>query len=376
VSFLGFAPGFAYLRGLDPALATLPRRASPRPAVPAFVVAVAAGMSAIYPAASPGGWNLLGRALHFDPLLEPFSVGQEVRFRAVAPEAREQALAREQPASREQVARAEIVEIAAIAGPTLVVDGEPRRRLADGCPRGGPLAPSLARCALRAVGAAHDDALLERHGSVTLVLGGARPRRVADESGRVREIAPGTACTFAAPRETRVGYVAIEGGLDVPVVLGGRGTLLSVRRGGHEGRALRRGDRLALGLTTLERARRNDTSMDDLRSTRENLLRASAGPDLAGDATRSIRARVAHVSDRSGTRLALLEPHGLATREARSAPVVQGAIQATPSGELIVLGPDHPVTGGYPVVGILDAAACDALFARPLGSEVALCIMP
>jgi allophanate hydrolase subunit 2 len=51
-------------------------------------------------------------------------------------------------------------------------------------------------------------------------------------------------------------------------------------------------------------------------------------------------------------------------------------VQAPPSGELIVLGPDHPVTGGYPVLGILGPEACDALFARPLGSEVALCLVP
>jgi allophanate hydrolase subunit 2 len=54
----------------------------------------------------------------------------------------------------------------------------------------------------------------------------------------------------------------------------------------------------------------------------------------------------------------------------------RGAIQAPPSGELIVLGPDHPVTGGYPVVGILGADACEALFDRPLGTEVALQIEP
>jgi allophanate hydrolase subunit 2 len=89
-----------------------------------------------------------------------------------------------------------------------------------------------------------------------------------------------------------------------------------------------------------------------------------------------IRVRVAYASDRTGTRLAPLEPHGLVAGPAHSVPMLPGAVQAPPSGELIVLGPDHPVTGGYPVVGFLDADACDALFARPLGSEVALCLTP
>ncbi len=61
VAFCGFSPGFAYLRGLDPAL-HLPRRATPRTKVPAGSVAIAAGYSCVYPSASPGGWHLLGRS--------------------------------------------------------------------------------------------------------------------------------------------------------------------------------------------------------------------------------------------------------------------------------------------------------------------------
>lgn len=59
VRFCGFAPGFAYLGGLDPALA-LPRRSSPRTRVPAGAVAIAAHYTAVYPVPSPGGWHLLG----------------------------------------------------------------------------------------------------------------------------------------------------------------------------------------------------------------------------------------------------------------------------------------------------------------------------
>jgi len=60
VAFCGFAPGFAYLTGL-PAALHLPRRATPRPRVPAGSVAIAGELSAVYPSASPGGWHLLGR---------------------------------------------------------------------------------------------------------------------------------------------------------------------------------------------------------------------------------------------------------------------------------------------------------------------------
>jgi KipI family sensor histidine kinase inhibitor len=57
--FLGFMPGFAYCAGVDPRIVA-PRRASPRARVPAGAVAVADGQTAVYPAASPGGWRLLG----------------------------------------------------------------------------------------------------------------------------------------------------------------------------------------------------------------------------------------------------------------------------------------------------------------------------
>jgi KipI family sensor histidine kinase inhibitor len=60
VAFCGFAPGFAYLTGLDERL-HVPRRESPRTRVPAGAVAVADVFTAVYPRVSPGGWQLIGR---------------------------------------------------------------------------------------------------------------------------------------------------------------------------------------------------------------------------------------------------------------------------------------------------------------------------
>lgn len=84
VAFLGFSPGFAYLLGLPPRLAT-PRLAAPRLRVPAGSVGIAGGQTGIYPRATPGGWRLVGRTplRLFDPLrgrpslLQP---GDAVRF--------------------------------------------------------------------------------------------------------------------------------------------------------------------------------------------------------------------------------------------------------------------------------------------------------
>jgi KipI family sensor histidine kinase inhibitor len=92
VGWLGFSPGFGYLTGLDPALAQVPRLATPRLSVPAGSVAIAGGIAAVYPAASPGGWRLVGRttARMWDPTRDPpalLAPGMRVRFRAVLPEA-------------------------------------------------------------------------------------------------------------------------------------------------------------------------------------------------------------------------------------------------------------------------------------------------
>lgn len=77
VQFCGFAPGFGYLSGLDPAL-RLPRLASPRPAVPAGSVAIAGEFTGVYPRSSPGGWRLLGHtdAVLFDLDRQPPAVLQ------------------------------------------------------------------------------------------------------------------------------------------------------------------------------------------------------------------------------------------------------------------------------------------------------------
>lgn len=84
VMALGFLPGWAYLGALDDALA-LPRRATPRPRIPAGAVAIAGVQTGIYPRESPGGWHLIGSTdvVLFDPERRPpvlFRPGDRVRF--------------------------------------------------------------------------------------------------------------------------------------------------------------------------------------------------------------------------------------------------------------------------------------------------------
>lgn len=85
VAFGGFAPGFGYLSGL-PGDLHVPRRATPRTRVPAGSVALAGPFAGVYPQASPGGWQLVGRtdAVLFDVDRDPPALlvpGTTVRFR-------------------------------------------------------------------------------------------------------------------------------------------------------------------------------------------------------------------------------------------------------------------------------------------------------
>ena len=87
VAMIGFAPGFPYLLGLDPALA-MPRLATPRMQVTAGSVGIGGAQAGIYPAESPGGWRIIGRTplRLFDPAREEpalLAPGQSLRFVAI-----------------------------------------------------------------------------------------------------------------------------------------------------------------------------------------------------------------------------------------------------------------------------------------------------
>lgn len=84
---IGFAPGFAYLGEVDERIAA-PRLATPRQKVPRGAVAIADRQTAVYPAVSPGGWNLIGRCptRMFNPAATPtmpVSVGDRVQFEPI-----------------------------------------------------------------------------------------------------------------------------------------------------------------------------------------------------------------------------------------------------------------------------------------------------
>ncbi len=176
--------------------------------------------------------------------------------------------------------------------------------------------------------------------------------------------------------EARVRYAAVRGGLAVPEVLGGRGTLLAAGIGGHEGRPLRRGDLLRVGQAP------GCGSDPPPFPEADAPIRVVPGPDLdrfgskALDVLLGSEFRVSPRSDRIGTRLIgpLLERTG--DDAGASAPMVRGAVQVPASGEPIVLGPDHPTMGGYPVLATVLSGDVGPLMMRAPGRAVHFALAP
>jgi allophanate hydrolase subunit 2 len=230
-----------------------------------------------------------------------------------------------------------------------------------GVPPGGALVKHALARANHALGNPSTAAALEIFGR--LVVEATARTLLATDDGELHPLAPAARATFSSAG-ARVRYVALAGGVDVPLRLGSRSTLLVARFGGHDGRALRAGDVLAGGAAT----RPAPSPLPPAPSSHRTflLLPGTEPGALDGDWT------IAPASDRIGVRLRPANEGAPLPRAAlgASVPMVQGAIQVPPDGNPIVLGPDHPTTGGYPVLGFLERADLDRFFALPLGSTV------
>jgi len=366
VAFLGFLPGFAYLHGLPAALAGVPRRSSPRAAVPAGSVGVGGGFAGIYPRASPGGWQLVGRTgfVLFDPETPPFATlgpGDTVRLRAVDDPGTVTPPAR--PPLRSAAARTLTVE-----APGFVSTVQDRGRVgvaALGVPRAGAADPFALRAGNRLVG--NDDAcagievtalgpsLRFSAASHVAVVGGA----AATVDGRsvsvdaVVPISAGQVLTVTKMLDDLRVYVVVSGGVDAAPVLGSRSSdvLGAVGPG-----PLRPGDVLGIGPPARPRGRIVRTGGRRAR----RLLRVVPGPDDFGDAGVAQLAgtewQVAAASDRVGVRLDADRPLDPPVPGIASRGVVTGAVQVPADGRPVVLLNDHATVGGYPVVATVVSA--------------------
>lgn len=167
-------------------------------------------------------------------------------------------------------------------------------------------------------------------------------------------------------------YIAVRGGIDVPLVLGSRSFCQRGTFGGGFGRPLAKGDGISIGrIAELEPLSTPWPESHRLPARGPWEVRVIAGPQeeaFAADALQRLGATACRVTpeiDRMGLRLdtpALrLQPQEILT-----VPMTAGAIQVTPSGGLIVLHVDHQSTGGYPVIATVISADLPLLAqARP-----------
>jgi KipI family sensor histidine kinase inhibitor len=422
-AFGGFAPGFLYLTGANAAL-TVPRRSSPRSSVPAGAVAVAGDYSAVYPRASPGGWQLLGRtdARLWDldraqpALIRP---GNRVRFRAVrsqvaaagplasdstgtATEAA--ATAAPLPGSAPEAPEADAAPAAPATGIRVLSPGAQstvqdlgRPGYADqGVTGSGALDRGALRRANRVVGNPATAAVLENAlGGLSLtaladqvlaVTGADVPLTVTDAAGRQRELPlnsavsllSGQTLSLGAPRSGVRSYLAFRGGIDVDPVLGSRSTdTLS----GIGPAPLTHGTVLRM-LPPAPGSAVHHPETPPPAPAEVTVLRFVPGPradwfDPASVARFGAEEwTVTMQSNRIGLRLAGEPLTRSRPGELASEGTARGAVQVPPSGLPVLFLADHPVTGGYPVIGVVLAEDLDLAAQLPTGARIRFTPVP
>jgi len=234
-------------------------------------------------------------------------------------------------------------------------------RMHEAVPPGGALAIDRLIAANRAVHNPDDAPALEILGQ--LVVRAERDVEVASDGRPPRALAAGDELTLASePR--RVAYLAVRGGIAAPRLFGGRGALVSAGLGG----VIRVGQRLQ----TAQLARVRPVPVP---ARPAGPIRLVAGPDPdhfgpgALDLLIASEYRISPTSDRIGTRLDG-PPVPRTQLPEVSRPMVIGAIEVPHDGTPIVLGPEHPTTGGYPIIAVVTRADLGALFAIRLGGAV------
>jgi allophanate hydrolase subunit 2 len=238
-------------------------------------------------------------------------------------------------------------------------------RMHEAVPPGGALVRDRLIAANRGVHNPDDAPAIEVLGS--LVVRADQPLELATDTAAPRTLAAGDELAIASEPH-RVAYLAIRGGVAAPLVLGGRGALLSAGIGS----LVRAGQVLAIARLAQVAPPRGVPGPPA--PPPPPPIRVIAGPDPGSfapgalDLLRASTYRILPTSDRVGTRL---DGPALPRSDAPevSRPMVLGAIEVPRDGRPIVLGPEHPTTGGYPIIAVVASADLGRLFSiRPGGA--------
>ena len=386
-AFTGFAPGFVYL--VSDSARSIPRRSSPRTSVPRGSVGLADTYSAVYPRSSPGGWQLIGRtdAVLFDEatadpaLIHP---GDQVRFRSapaaasVVPSGRDARRATRSHSAHD----ADVLCVHAGVSATIQDLGRPGHADLGVGPAGAMDRGALTR-ANRIVGNSAGRAGVEVLGAgfsvraiadqVIAVTGAASRLIVRDPagSGAGATRIPAVDSAFALLRGEELtidraeagtwSYVAFRGGVDARSVLGSRS------RDTHAGlgpESLVAGSGMSILPASVSSVVVNESAPD--RTTADVVvLRVVSGPRddwFTPDSVDRFFSQLWTVSNQFSRMACRLNGPPLeraVADELQSEGLVRGSVQVPPEGQPLVFAADHPVTGGYPVIGVVVDADLD-----------------
>ena len=407
VAFTGFAPGFAYLSGGHPSL-NVPRRSTPRTRLPAGSVGLAGTFSGVYPQASPGGWQIIGTTpvamwdiTRAQPaLLQP---GYRVRFvdiatKNIAASAYSESAGGQKdpkPSGRTQhhlAAGHTALQVRATGLLTVFQDLGRHGQARQGVSASGAMDQAALKAANRLVGNASNAAALETVG------GGLQLRSVGDNvvavtgADAVLTLTTADGQRWSVPRYEPVAladgdmlavgqptagarcYVAVRGGFAEAPVMGSCATDTLA----HVGPApVAVGDWLAVqpAPATSVVAAPELPPADLPTLEQEVVLDVVMGPRTDWFTTEAIarfaaqRWQVTPQSNRVGLRLAGEVPLDRAiTGELPSEGTALGALQVPPSGQPVLFLADHPLTGGYPVIGCVAPYHLDRAGQIPVGA--------
>jgi antagonist of KipI len=192
----------------------------------------------------------------------------------------------------------------------------------------------------------------------------------------------GSKLRFGARRSGARSYLAVEGGIDVPLVFDSRATHVPSRVGGLDGRSLRAGDRLPLGTRRARRLSFGKLATATLLQQRNNrpTVRVLPGPQIgrftadALDMLQSAPYVIAPRSNRMGFRLLGLQLTDQAGTEMLSEATTIGAVQVPASGQPILLMADRQTTGGYPTVATVISADIGTAGQLAPGDEISFVV--
>ena len=405
VAFTGFAPGFGYLSGGHPRL-NVPRRSTPRTRIPAGAVGLAGRFSGVYPRASPGGWQIIGvtatpmwdlsRAV--PALLQP---GFRVRFVDAAQQPRSSAVPVAAPirpaaAPERPPSGGAALEVRRTGLQALFQDLGRHGQVAQGVSSSGALDQGALRVANRLVGNPSHSAGVEivgggfevvSRGAVVVAITGADlPIQLttgtpplgtwAMPGYQAIALADGDRLTLGEPRAGVRAYLAVRGGFAVAPVLGSCATDTLAGLGPAP---LALGDVLpvqpvtrggVVGLPEQPPADLPTTAqivvLDVVLGPRTDWFTAEAVALLARQLW-----SVTPQSNRVGLRLLGAAPlTRIQLAELPSEGTTLGAIQVPPNGQPVLFLADHPLTGGYPVIGAVAPHHLDRAGQIPVHARV------